>query len=76
MKELEEDGKVSTRDWYRHTLRSMILFVNDRVSKADLRGVKFEQSALASCNKINISQITSTWLRRYEKHLLREYRHE
>lgn len=70
MEELEEGGKVSTADWYRYTLRSMILFVNEKVDLKDLKGEKFRRTALLPTNRINISQITPTWLKHYEKHLI------
>ncbi|WP_342667302.1 phage integrase SAM-like domain-containing protein [Adhaeribacter aquaticus] len=49
--DLTENGKVSTSDWYKYTLRSIALFAG--------QNIKF-------------SQITIDWLKKYEKHLLKE----
>ncbi|WP_242916320.1 site-specific integrase [Pontibacter liquoris] len=70
IEELEESGKVSTADWYRYTLRSIILFEHGNIELKDLKGDKFKSTALLGSSKINFSQITAAWLKRYENHLL------
>lgn len=70
MEEFEESGKVSTADWYRYTLRSIILFEHAKVDPKELKGSKFKGTALLGGSKINFSQITVSWLKQYEKHLL------
>ncbi|QCR24744.1 phage integrase SAM-like domain-containing protein [Pontibacter sp. SGAir0037] len=67
-----EDEKVNTSDWYKYTLRSIILFTNRDQDPKELKGGKFISAALLPANKINISQITVAWLQKYEKYLLDE----
>jgi len=68
--ELQESGKVSTADWYRYTLRSILLFEHSDIDLKLLKGDKFRDTALLRANRISFQQITSAWLKRYERYLL------
>ena len=65
-----EEGEVNTADWYRYTLRSMLLFTKPALDPKELKGEKFVSTALLPANKINILQITVAWLQKFENYLL------
>ncbi|PRY09040.1 site-specific recombinase XerD [Pontibacter ummariensis] len=70
IEELQKSGKVGTADWYRYTLRSIILFERSDIDLKLFKGEKFKDTAMSGANRVSFAQITPTWLKRYENHLL------